>query len=85
MEGLAQQMAGQPASTGAQGMPTVEEIIALLMQGVTPEQLLQQGVPEELIVQAIQILQQQMANQEAVQQAPAEQQGLAGEMATGRM
>ena len=84
MEGLAQQMAGQPATQQPQRMPTVDQIIALLMQGVTPEQLLQQGVPEELIVQAIQILQQQMASQEVAQRAPAEQ-GLASSMARGAM
>ena len=57
MDGLASQMA----------MPSVEEIMALLMQGIPPEKLLEQGVPQELIAQAVQMLQQQMAAQ---QQAP---------------
>ena len=71
MEGLAQSMA-QPQGQAMGGqLPTVDEIVALLMEGIAPEELEAQGVPPELIMQAIQILEQQMAQQ----QAPAQQMG----------
>ena len=41
-------------------LPTVEELIALLKQGITPQELVQQGVPPELIEQAITVLQQEV-------------------------
>lgn len=87
-QGLAQSMAGAPAQAPQQqaGLPTVEEIIELLMQGVDPEELVQQGIPPELIMQAIEIIEQQMAAEEGGQQiqpqpaqAPAPQ-GLAQSM-----
>lgn len=43
-------------------LPTVEELVALLKQGITPEELLQQGVPPEMIEQAIAVLQQEVQN-----------------------
>jgi hypothetical protein len=58
MDGLAQQMVG-PAAGGAGQLPTVEEVIQLLMQGIDPQELLQMGIPEELLLQALQILEQQ--------------------------
>ena len=70
-EGLAQQMAS-PAAAGMSQMPTVEEIIQLLMEGAQPEELIQAGIPQELIMQAIQILEQQLA-QQAPQQAQQQQ------------
>jgi len=62
MEGLAQELAG-PAPTQGQGMPRVEEIVQLLLEGANPEELVQMGVPPELIMQAIEIIEQQMAAQ----------------------
>jgi phage tail tape-measure protein len=65
MQGLAQEMA-QPAMQQAptqDGMPTVEEIIEALLQGADPEEMIKMGVPPELIMQAIEILEQQMAAQ----------------------
>ena len=60
MEGLAQSMAGpaqQPqhpqSNTGASATP--EDVVALLMQGVPPEELENMGVPPEVIMQAIEI------------------------------
>lgn len=79
MEGLAQQM-GQPmmqAPQAVEGMPTVEEIIQLLMEGMDPEEMLKMGVPLELIMQAIDILEQQIA----AQQDP--NQGLAAKSVSG--
>jgi len=79
MEGLASSMAQtqQQAPTAAQGgMPSIEEIVALLMEGIPPEELEKMGVPPEMIMEAIAILEQQMAAQ---QQAPAQpQQGQGG-------
>lgn len=81
-QGLAQSMVGAPTQAPQQqnGLPTVEEIIELLMQGVDPQELVKQGVPPELIMQAIEIIEQQMAAEEGqqmqAQQAPAPQ-GLA--------
>lgn len=72
-QGLAQQMA-QPAQA-PQGqlsqndmMALVEQVIELLMQGIDPDELVAQGVPTEVIVQAIQIIEQQMAAQAAPEQ-----------------
>ena len=84
MEGLAQQMTGAPVPQQQQGMPSIEQIIELLMQGMDPEELVSQGIPPELIMQAIEVLEQQLAAQEgqAPQQAapqgmPQQPQGLA--------
>lgn len=66
MNGLAQELAGVapapqlPAEQGA--LPTVEEVIALLLEGRTPEELVQLGIPPEMIMQAIEILEQEMAS-----------------------
>jgi hypothetical protein len=80
-QGLAASMAQQAPQAGSQQMPTVEEVIKLLMEGVPPEELEQMGIPPELIMQAIQVLEQQMAQQQQGQQAPQEMGGgLAQEM-----
>ena len=55
----------------------LQQVIQMLQQGTTPEELLQMGVPKEIIDYAIQMLQQQGG-----QQAPAgaaEQQAMAME------
>jgi len=72
-QGLAQQ---QAMGGGQQGMQTEEmlkQVVQLLMQGVTPEELMAKGVPQEVIEAAMRIMQQQQMQQ----QAPAE--GLAGQ------
>ena len=89
MEGLAQSMAGpqaapQPVQPGQPaGMPSIEEVLQLLMQGIAPEKLEEMGVPPEMILQAIEILEQQMAAEQGQQQAAAQQGGggLAQQMA----
>ena len=56
----------------------LQQVMQMLQQGTTPEELLQMGVPKEIIDYAIQMLQQQGG----VQQAPAgaaEQQAMAAE------
>lgn len=62
--GLAQQ---------AQSAITIEQVIEMLMQGMNPDEMLAMGVPEQMLIQAIQILQSQEAPEES-----AEGMGLAG-------
>jgi len=70
--GLAQQGPQAP-----QGGISVEQVAQMLMQGADPQELLQKGIPAEIIKAAIQMLQQQQqAQQSQPQQAP--QPGLAG-------
>lgn len=64
--GLAQMVGSRP--TGQYGL---EEIVAMLMQGVDPEDLIEEmGIPKELVIQAIQELTAQMQAQQ-----PANQEG----------
>jgi hypothetical protein len=75
-EGLAYQMA-QP--NPAEGIPGIEEVIQLLIDGAEPQQLVQMGIPQEVIMQAMQVLEQQLASQA---QEPATEAGLAQTMAS---
>ena len=54
----------------SQRQPTVAEVVELLKQGVKPEELIQYGITEELIMAARNMLTQEM-------QVPAEGMGLA--------
>lgn len=54
----------------SQKQPTVAEVVELLKQGVKPEELIQYGITEELIMAAMNMLTQEM-------QVPAEGMGLA--------
>ncbi len=38
---------------------TIEEVVGMLMQGISPEDLVQQGVPVDMIKQAITYIMQQ--------------------------
>ena len=80
-QGLAAQ-AGQEQDAA---MMAISQIVELLMQGVTPEELLQQGVPQELVMKAIEIVKAQQGQQQADAQAMAPQQdpGLAQRMIQG--
>lgn len=62
MAGLAESMAA-PQGAPQGGMPTVDDIAAMLMQGANPEELIAMGIPEQLIMEAIAILEQQMGGQ----------------------
>lgn len=65
-QGLAAQVGqGQDAA-----MQAISQIVELLMQGVTPEELLQQGVPQELVMKAIEIMKAQQAQQQQMAPAP---------------
>ena len=75
MQGLAQS-AAQPQQGGVD--PAVlEQVIQLLMEGIDPQELINQGVPPEVIMQAVEIIEQQMGGQGG-QPASAPPQGLAG-------
>ncbi len=78
MAGLAESMAA-PQGAPAGGMPTVDDIAAMLMQGANPDELVAMGIPEQLIMEAIAMLEQQM-NAQAAPPAPAEPEGLAQSM-----
>lgn len=52
----------------------IQQVVQMIMQGVTPEQLLDMGVPKEVIVQALQMVDQIGSRQEL----PQTQEGLAG-------
>ena len=79
-QGLAGMSAGQPQGQMPQGhgqqMPTVEEVIDMLLQGAKPEELVQMGIPEELIMQAMQMLQKQSAPDQGLASAIAGQPGM---------
>ena len=82
-QGLAQQqaMAGSGAPVGT-GNVTVEDLVKLLLQGISPQELVNAGVPAQLVEQAVAMAQQMMAQQgQADMQQDA---GLAGQMA-GKM
>ncbi len=40
---------------------TIEDVVRLLQEGVPPQQLMAMGIPEEMIMQAAQLLEQQIA------------------------
>ena len=68
---------GLAAQSAQQAQPSTEEMVQqvmqALMEGMSPEELLQQGVPAEVIQMAIQMIKQQMQSSQAP--VPAEQQG----------
>jgi hypothetical protein len=74
-QGLAQQAASTGSGNLGSQQVTVEELVELLLQGITPEELMAAGVPQQLIEQAMGML-QQMSQQGPTQQAGMEQ-GLA--------
>jgi hypothetical protein len=82
MNGLAATQ--QPAMDGSgqgmgQGQEMVMQVVEALMSGATPEQLLQQGVPPEVIQMAMEVV----ASQTPAPQAGPEQAGLAGMQTQG--
>jgi hypothetical protein len=79
--GLAQKAAAEGTGGIGQQMPTVEELAQLLMQGITPEELAEAGVPTQLIEQAIALAKQMAQAPQQPQAVPT--QGLAGKAAMG--
>lgn len=45
-------------------MPSVKDVAMMIMQGMQPEELIQKGVPQEIVMAALQMLKQQMPPQE---------------------
>ena len=71
--GLAEQQAvGQGQAPQGQ-MPTVGQVVQMLMEGATPEELIGMGLPQELVEAAMQEIMAQ-------QQVPQEEAGLAAMM-----
>jgi hypothetical protein len=62
-------MEGLAAQAGMQQQMELEQVVNMLMQGVPPEELVQQGVPVGLVEQAIQMIMAQ-EQQAQVQSAP---------------
>lgn len=54
-QGLAEQAVGRTQPSMEE---VLQEVIRMLEQGTTPEQLLEMGVPQELLEQALMMLQQ---------------------------
>ena len=82
MQGLASTLA-QPQQAGPEPMgqmPTVDEIVALLMNGTPPEEIEAMGVPQGLILEAITMLEQMMAQEQQQATAPQMGDGLAQHM-----
>ena len=73
--GLAAQM-GQQSGASAAGsggqMPSVEELAQLLLSGITPQQLIDAGVPAQLVEEAV-------AMAQAMSQTAAGPQGAVGQ------
>lgn len=76
-QGLAQQLAS-PQGTAPMGQPkggpTIEDVVTLLMQGAKPEELIQMGIPEQMIIDAINMIKQQQGGGMSPESEP---QGLA--------
>ena len=60
---------GMAPSTGTPQI-AVQDLVNMLKQGITPEELLQQGVPEAMINQALMMLQQEIQQGQIQPQAP---------------
>ena len=68
---------GLAQSISAPSQVSIQQVVQMLMQGAEPEELVQMGIPEEMVTQAIQALMQQMQAQQ-----PAQQEGGLAAMAT---
>lgn len=57
-------MEEQGLAQSAAGMPSIKDVAMMLMQGMAPEDLIKRGVPQELVMAALEMLKQQMPPQE---------------------
>lgn len=69
MNGMEQGLAAQAGQQGSTDQ-MLQEVVAMLMQGANPEELVEQGVPMEIVRQAVEIVLAQ-EQQASVAQAPA--------------
>lgn len=53
----------QGLAQSANNMPSVKDVAMMIMQGMQPEELIQKGVPQEIVMAALQMLKQQMPPQ----------------------
>lgn len=74
-DGLAMQGMAPQQPQGGISQELLEQVIALLQQGITPEELMQQGVPPEVIAAAIDILMQEQGGDQP-QPGPATEGGM---------
>lgn len=77
-QGLAGQAMGQPQVD----MEMVQQVAAMLMKGMAPEELLQQGVPQEVLQAAMELVRSQASMQQPI--GPG-QEGLAGQYVQSAM
>lgn len=70
MNGMEQGLAAQAGQQGSMDQ-MLQEVVAMLMQGADPEELVQQGIPMEVVRQAVEIVLAQ-EQQGAMQQQPAQ-------------
>lgn len=66
----AQEQGMEMAPSAGTPQVAVQDLVNMLKQGITPEELLQQGVPEAMINQALMMLQQEMQQGQIQPQAP---------------
>lgn len=64
----------QQSNSQEKPVEVIQQVVQMIVQGVTPEQLLDIGVPKEVIVQALQMV-DQIGTQQQMQPS---QEGLAG-------
>ncbi len=57
-------------------MQMLEQVVAMLMQGMSPQELLQQGVPQEILEIAIEIVQQEQGGDQMEEQQERPDQGM---------
>lgn len=81
-QGLAASVAQGPAGQSNMGA-MVQQVVQMLMQGISPDGLVQQGVPMEVVRQAVEIVLAQEEQAATTQAAPSTETGLA--MTAGRM
>ena len=65
-QGMGQGMGPGPGAGGgsqAELVEAIKQIMQLLMQGVTPDELIAKGVPEELVMKAVELLQRMQQEQ----------------------
>jgi len=69
------------ASHSTRNQPSIDDVVQMLKQGMQPEELVQSGIPVELVQAAVQILMEEMGQaggmQPQTQSAPPPE-GLAG-------
>ena len=53
-------MEEQGLAQSAAGMPSIKDVAMMLMQGMAPEELIKKGVPQEIVMAALEMLKQQM-------------------------